>query len=172
MAAKAAPRTDDGEFFDAVSRELSWKVSAATVKVLRGTLGQRDATAEPVRAEDGQPVPDSELRDFENVPLRDNIDDYFRREVLPQCRTPGWTAQRTRRARDRASPSTSMNTLRCDPRQKSAPNCSPSMLKRRPAAGNRALAMKDNIHEKIAVEWIGTLPVQWQAKPMFRSSKR
>jgi type I restriction enzyme M protein len=27
--------------------------------------------------------PDSELRDFENIPLKVNIDDYFRREVLP-----------------------------------------------------------------------------------------
>ena len=27
--------------------------------------------------------PDPELRDYENVPLRENVDDYFRREVLP-----------------------------------------------------------------------------------------
>ena len=27
--------------------------------------------------------PDAELRDYENVPLRDNIEAYFRREVAP-----------------------------------------------------------------------------------------
>jgi hypothetical protein len=27
--------------------------------------------------------PDSDLRDFENVPLKEDIDDFFRREVLP-----------------------------------------------------------------------------------------
>ena len=32
---------------------------------------------------EGKPVPDNTLRDFENVPLKDDIDDYFAREVLP-----------------------------------------------------------------------------------------
>lgn len=31
----------------------------------------------------GQPQPDSNLRDTENVPLNENIEDYFKREVLP-----------------------------------------------------------------------------------------
>lgn len=31
----------------------------------------------------GQPKPDSSLRDFENVPLKEDIEDYFQREVLP-----------------------------------------------------------------------------------------
>lgn len=31
----------------------------------------------------GKPVPDSKLRDTENVPLTENIDAYFKREVLP-----------------------------------------------------------------------------------------
>ncbi len=31
----------------------------------------------------GNPLPDSDLRDFENVPLKDDIEDYFEREVLP-----------------------------------------------------------------------------------------
>jgi type I restriction enzyme M protein len=46
-------------------------------------LGVRDETAEPVRDAEGNPLPDSELRDYENVPLKDDIDDYFAREVLP-----------------------------------------------------------------------------------------
>ena len=31
----------------------------------------------------GNPVPDADLRDFENVPLREDIEEYFKREVLP-----------------------------------------------------------------------------------------
>jgi type I restriction enzyme M protein len=31
----------------------------------------------------GKPEADADLRDFENVPLPENIDDYFNREVLP-----------------------------------------------------------------------------------------
>ncbi len=30
-----------------------------------------------------KPEPDPDLRDFENVPLKEDIDEYFRREVLP-----------------------------------------------------------------------------------------
>jgi type I restriction enzyme M protein len=33
----------------------------------------------------GQPVPDPALRDTENVPLSEDIDTYFRREVLPHA---------------------------------------------------------------------------------------
>ena len=33
----------------------------------------------------GQPQADSSLRDFENVPLKENIADYFKREVLPHA---------------------------------------------------------------------------------------
>lgn len=31
----------------------------------------------------GKPQPDTNLRDVENIPLKENIEEYFRREVLP-----------------------------------------------------------------------------------------
>jgi type I restriction enzyme M protein len=31
----------------------------------------------------GNPEPDTESRDYENIPLLESIDDYFKREVLP-----------------------------------------------------------------------------------------
>ncbi|MHB1681507.1 MAG: type I restriction-modification system subunit M [Bacilli bacterium] len=40
------------------------------------TLGQKGKVK-------GKPQPDSSLRDTENVPLSENVDDYFKREVLP-----------------------------------------------------------------------------------------
>lgn len=31
----------------------------------------------------GNPIPDPELRDYENIPLKDDVEEYFKREVLP-----------------------------------------------------------------------------------------
>ena len=53
------------------------------MKVLRAVLGERDEAAAPVLDSDGNQLPDTDLRDFENVPLKDDIDAYFSREVLP-----------------------------------------------------------------------------------------
>ena len=81
--AKKAPWNDDGLFFAALEKALPWKLTAGLVKVIRSILGVRDEDAAPLLDADGQPVPDSELRDYENVPLKEDIDAYFRREVVP-----------------------------------------------------------------------------------------
>jgi type I restriction enzyme M protein len=81
--AKKAPWKDNGKFFAALTKALPWKIPAGLVKTISAYLGVRDETAEPVKGDDGQTVPDSELRDFENVPLKDDVDAYFKREVLP-----------------------------------------------------------------------------------------
>ena len=31
----------------------------------------------------GEPIPDSDLRDYENIPLKEDVEEYFKREVLP-----------------------------------------------------------------------------------------
>jgi len=43
----------------------------------------KDEKENPVTDKNGNPKPDSDLRDYENIPLKDNIDEYFKREVLP-----------------------------------------------------------------------------------------
>ena len=35
------------------------------------------------RAKDGTPDPDPDLRDYENVPLGEDVENYLKREVLP-----------------------------------------------------------------------------------------
>ncbi len=45
-------------------------------------MGDKDETAEIMTA-DGTPVADPDLRDYENVPLKVDIREYFEREVLP-----------------------------------------------------------------------------------------
>ena len=81
--AEQAPYYDDRAFFTALNKALPWKPAAGLVKVIRSVLSERDETAEPVLDAEDKPVPDTTLRDFENVPLKDDIDAYFIREVLP-----------------------------------------------------------------------------------------
>ena len=57
--------------------------AAKVLEVIYQALGERDETAEPYTDETGGIVPDPKLRDFENVPLKESIEDYFAREVLP-----------------------------------------------------------------------------------------
>ncbi|RWM71188.1 MULTISPECIES: class I SAM-dependent DNA methyltransferase [Mesorhizobium] len=57
-----------------------WKVPEE--KLFRTVFTVRDAAATPVKKGSGFEA-DADVRDFENVPLKDDIDTYFTREVLP-----------------------------------------------------------------------------------------
>lgn len=59
------------------------KLGKGALKAALSCFGERNANAEPVLDEKGNVQADSDLREFENVPLSQNIDDYFAREVLP-----------------------------------------------------------------------------------------
>lgn len=58
------------------------KVKAPALKMVLKALSQRDESADICMDSKGNPESDPELRDFENVPLADDIDAYFKREVL------------------------------------------------------------------------------------------
>ena len=66
-----------------VDRELNVRLSAPELKAVVSALSERDETAEICRNRDGEAEPDAELRDTENVPLKESIQAYFEREVLP-----------------------------------------------------------------------------------------
>jgi type I restriction enzyme M protein len=66
-----------------LDRELDVRLSAPELKAVLAALGERDESAEVCRDRDGQPEPDTDLRDTETVPLKESIDEYFKREVLP-----------------------------------------------------------------------------------------
>jgi type I restriction enzyme M protein len=51
--------------------------------ILEKALGVSDETAEKFTEDDGKDIPDPDLRDFENVPLKESVTEYFAREVLP-----------------------------------------------------------------------------------------
>jgi type I restriction enzyme M protein len=66
-----------------LDRQRGVRLDAGELKAVVNALGERDETAEICRDRDGNPEPDAELRDTENVPLKENIEAYFKREVLP-----------------------------------------------------------------------------------------
>ncbi|MBE8970788.1 hypothetical protein IQ277_32645 [Nostocales cyanobacterium LEGE 12452] len=59
------------------------KVSAPVKKAIMNALAERDGTADICTDKDGNPEPDTDLRDYENVALKDDIKEYVKREVLP-----------------------------------------------------------------------------------------
>jgi type I restriction enzyme M protein len=59
------------------------KLGKGALKAALSCFGERDANAQPVLDDKGNRQADSDLREFENVPLNQNIDDYFAREVQP-----------------------------------------------------------------------------------------
>jgi len=52
-------------------------------KAILNALSERDETAAICRDRHGDPEPDPELRDYERVPLGEDVDAYFEREVRP-----------------------------------------------------------------------------------------
>lgn len=59
------------------------QVSSSVFKVIMNALSERDETADICIDSKGNPEPDPDLRDYENVPLKEDIQAYFQREVLP-----------------------------------------------------------------------------------------
>ena len=59
------------------------QVGAPVRKAIHAALGERHGDAEICRDAKGKPEPDPKLRDTENVPLGQDIDEYVAREVLP-----------------------------------------------------------------------------------------
>ena len=74
-----------GTFADEVARSslAVGKVAKPFIKALVNAFGERDPEGEPVRDAEGRLVPDSDLTDYENVPLTESVKDYVAREVLP-----------------------------------------------------------------------------------------
>ena len=59
------------------------KLAAPIRKAILSALSERNEAAEIGRDKQGRPEPDPELRDTENVPLREDVETFFEREVTP-----------------------------------------------------------------------------------------
>ena len=90
---QALREATDGAVFDGresfssaltdAAKECGMKLVAAERKVVQAALAEHDPEAEICCDRRGNPEPDSDLRDTENMPLRDDVDEYMAREVLP-----------------------------------------------------------------------------------------
>ncbi len=75
------------------------KITASQMKALLKIFGVRDENAEISTESDGNPVADPELRDYENVPLKEDINIYFNREVKPFV-PDAWISESIRDTKD------------------------------------------------------------------------
>ncbi len=75
------------------------KVPAPIKKAILATLSERNESADVCMDKDGNPEPDTELRDYENVPLKEDIREYFEREVIPHV-PDAWIDEKKRDEQD------------------------------------------------------------------------
>lgn len=59
------------------------ELPASVEKAIFALMAERNEALEPVLDARGEPVPDADLRDIEQVPLRQSVEEYMAREVLP-----------------------------------------------------------------------------------------
>lgn len=64
-------------------KEKDITVGSPLLKGILNALSEKDETADICTDSKGNPEPDPDLRDTENVPLKENIYEYFEREVKP-----------------------------------------------------------------------------------------
>jgi len=96
----------DREAFEAAlkaaQKRAQVKLTAPLRKAILSALSERDESAEVCRDSKGTPEPDSDLRDYEQVPLTEDVAEFFAREVLPHVPDAwideGWTDERDGRA--------------------------------------------------------------------------
>jgi type I restriction enzyme M protein len=67
----------------AAAKQHGVSPSAPIKKAILQALSQQDESAQICRDSQGNPEPDTNLRDYENVPLGEDVKEYFGREVAP-----------------------------------------------------------------------------------------
>jgi type I restriction enzyme M protein len=75
------------------------KITTALHSAILNALSERDENADICRDKDGHPEADTSLRDYENVPLKEDIQEYFDREVRPYV-PDAWIDEGTRDHKD------------------------------------------------------------------------
>lgn len=94
---------DRAEFLKVLSKEArraEVKLTAPLRGAILNALSEPNETAEICRDKDGNPEPDTQLRDTESVPLSESVETFFEREVLPYV-PDAWIDQSRRDHKDR-----------------------------------------------------------------------
>ena len=68
---------------EAAADRADLKFTAPVRRAILNAFSEQDETAEICRDKKGRPEPDPDLRDTENVPLEQDVKEYFEREVKP-----------------------------------------------------------------------------------------
>ena len=87
------------QVIDSAAKTAGLKLSAPVRKAVLSALSERDEAAAICRKQDGSPQPDPDLRDTERVPLAEDVDTFFAREVAPHV-PDAWIDRSKRDARD------------------------------------------------------------------------
>ena len=93
---KSAPFDDLLDFLKASKLK---KLGKAAQKAVFACFGTKCPDAQPIKDTDGSLLADSDLRENENVPLDQDINDYFKREVLPHV-SDAWIDESKRDEKD------------------------------------------------------------------------
>ena len=72
-----------------------FKLSSSLQKAIEKSLSERDETAVPAKDSKGNLKADSDLRDYENIPVTQDIDEYFEKEVTKYV-PDAWIVPETR----------------------------------------------------------------------------
>ncbi|MFH1114184.1 MAG: class I SAM-dependent DNA methyltransferase [Pseudomonadota bacterium] len=80
-------------------RSAGLTIGGPMKKAILAALSERDETADICRDKDGNPEPDTDLRDHEHVPLKEDIREFFEREVRPHV-PDAWIDETYRDDRD------------------------------------------------------------------------
>ena len=105
MMLKALPETvvkdrkDFEDILDGASKRAEINLSAPIRKAILNALAERDEAAAICTDKDGKPEPDPELRDTERVPLSEDVNAFFEREVKPHV-PDAWIDESKRDAKD------------------------------------------------------------------------
>ena len=83
------------------ARARSLRLAAPITKAILAALSERDETAEICRDAKGNDETDPDLRDTENVPLKEDVAAFFKREVLPHV-PDAWINEAVRDQKDGA----------------------------------------------------------------------
>ena len=81
------------------ARQAAIKLAAPVRKTILSALSERNDKAEICRDREGRPEPDPGLRDTESVPLLEDVDSFFEREVKPHV-PDAWIDTNRRDAQD------------------------------------------------------------------------
>jgi len=92
-------RPDFEETLKTASAKHQLKLDASVKKAILSALSERDETADICLDKNGNPEPDTNLRDTENVPLSESVEDFFEREVKPHV-PQAWIDETKRDAKD------------------------------------------------------------------------